>query len=96
MPDPIELFNNVSRRVDALRSDLDTNITSIKNGTLFAGTSFSSVLSSVNFFENCTTSIKTNCTIQPPMPGTVFPTPCITPEVMTNIVSFICSLDLIT
>ena len=89
MPDPVELFNNVSRRVDVLRNDLDTNITSIRSGSLFAGTTFSSVLSDVNFFESCTTSIESNCTIVPATVPSDRPLPCTTPEVLLDMVSCI-------
>ena len=72
----------IKMELAALRSDLDTNVTSIKEGSLFAGRNFS--LSRVNFFETCETSIESICTIQPPMSGTTYPTPCVTSEVAVN------------
>ena len=86
IPDPITLIESVSRRVEALRNDLDTNVSSIRDGSVFANRSFSSVLSGINFFETCATTIENNCTVRPePTPG-AHPAPCITPEVLLNVV----------
>ena len=70
-------------RVAALRNDLDANISSIRNGSVFADRTFSSVLSGINFFETCQTTIESNCTIGP----TAMPPPCITSEVLLDVVS---------
>ena len=82
VPDSVQL-SDISKRVDNLRMDLNTTISRIKNGSIFADSSFTSVLSGVNFFETCETTIESNCTIQPSMPGSS-PTPCITPEVLMD------------
>jgi hypothetical protein len=78
----IESVNNLNSQVNALRTYLDTNISSIRNGSIFAGRNFSST--GINFFETCNTVIEGNCTIQP---SSTSPLPCDTPEVPLNIVS---------
>lgn len=82
-------LNEVSMRVDALRSDLDANVSSIRDGSIFAGRNFSSVSSGINFFETCRTTIESNCTVHPATTPGSTPTPCITPEVLINKVSFV-------
>ena len=76
----IERVDTLDSRVDTLRNDLDTSVSSIRNGSVFAGGNFSSVMSGINFFETCQTTIESNCTIGPATPG-ARPAPCITPEV---------------
>ena len=83
MEDPLSLIENLNMKVAALRNDLDTNVTSIRSGRVFAGTNFSSVLSGINFFETCQTTIESNCTIGP----AAMPPPCITSEVLLDMVS---------
>ena len=89
MQDPMSLIESVSRRVDALRSDLDSNITSIRDGSVFDGRNFSSVLNGINFFETCETVVESNCTIVPATVPGAHPLPCETrqPEVLLNMVS---------
>ena len=75
-------------KIDSIRDSLAMNITMLSN-TLAgqpsqAGTA---VLSGINVFDSCHTTIEGNCTIVPPtMPG-VDPSPCITtPETPLNLV----------
>jgi hypothetical protein len=75
-----ESVRTLSMIVATLRDDLDTNISSIKDGSVFADRNFSSVLSGINFFETCETVIENNCTIHQESSGTS-PLPCITSEV---------------
>ena len=42
------------------------------------------VLSGINIFESCITSIESNCTIQPATVPGAHPYPCLTPEVLLN------------
>ena len=53
------------------------------NGTI--RTLSTAVLSGINVFESCTTSIESNCTIQPPTVPGAHPTPYQTPEVLLNL-----------
>ena len=74
----IQRVDTLDSRVDTLRNDLDTNVSSIRDGSVFADRTFSSVLSGINFFETCQTTIENNCTIGPStMPG-ARPSPCTT------------------
>ena len=83
----IDRVNTLNSRVDTLRNDLDTNISSIRDGSVFADRNFSSVVSGINFFETCQTTIESNCTIGPAsMPGARSP-PCTTSAVLLNKVS---------
>ena len=73
-------------KIDTIRDSLAMNITMLSN-TLAgqpsqAGTA---ILSGINAFEGCATTIEGNCTIHPStMPGGI-PVPCITtPEVPIN------------
>ena len=72
-------------KVDSIRDSLAMNITVLSNSlasqTLPNGTA---ILSGVNVFESCATSIESNCTIQPPTRPGVSPTPCATPEILLN------------
>ena len=88
MQDPMSLIQSVNQKVEALRSDLDTNVSSIRDGSVFSNRSFSSVLSGINFFETCQTSIESNCTIRPETPPALrAPAPCITNPVPLNMVN---------
>ena len=89
MQDPLSLIDNLSMRVAALRNDLDTNVSSIRDGSVFADRNFSSVLSGINFFETCETVIESNCTIHPPtmLGDTPFPCTTVSPEVPLHVVS---------
>lgn len=82
----IERVDTLDNRVNTLRNDLDANVSSIRDGSVFADRNFSSVLSGINFFETCQTTIESNCTIMPTMPG-ARPAPCTTSEVLLNMVS---------
>ena len=84
--DPISLIESVNQKVEALRSDLDSNVTSIRDGSVFDGRSFTSVLSGINFFESCRTTIESNCTIVPQTTPGASPLPCTTAEVPLNMV----------
>ena len=75
-------------KINNIRDSLAMNITMLSNTLASqlsqAGTA---VLSGINVFESCYTTIEGNCTIVPPtMPG-AYPYPCITtPESHLNLV----------
>ena len=84
----IERVDTLDSRVDTLRNDLDTNVSSIRDGSVFANRNFSSTVSGINFFETCRTTIESNCTIMPETTPGARPPPCTTtPEVPLYMVS---------
>ena len=82
----IESVDSLNSRVDTLRNDLDTNVSSIRDGSVFSGKNFSS--SGINLFETCEMVIEGNCTIMAPTVPGARPVPCSTiPEVPLHMVS---------
>ena len=67
------------RRVDSLAMNI-TMLSSLLSQPQ-AGTA---VLSGINVFESCATSIESNCTIQPATMPDARSVPCLTPEVLLN------------
>ena len=72
-------------KIDTIRNSLAMNITMLSNTLASqpsqAGTA---VLSGINVFEGCATTIESNCTIHPSTVPDAFPLPCATPEVPIN------------
>ena len=73
-----------NNKIDNIRDSLAMNITMLSNTLAGQPQSGTAVLRGINVFEGCTTSIESNCTIQPAtIPGGS--PPCITdPEVPLN------------
>ena len=78
--------SSLNGKVDALRSDVESNFSRINDGSFLIGTNFSSTLSGINAFETCETRIEETCNITSPMNG-IYPTPCTTPEIASYLVS---------
>ena len=73
-------------RVDSIRDSLAMNITMLSS-LLSQPRAETAVLSGINVFESCATSIESICTIQPTIVPDTHSLPCVTPEVLLNQVS---------
>ena len=69
-------------KIDNIRDSLAMNITMLGNTLAGQPQTGTAVLSGINAFESCHTTIESNCTI---MSG-AYPYPCVTPETLLNLV----------
>ena len=80
--------STLNGRVDTLRSDVESNLARINDGSFLIGTNFSSMLSGINVFETCETRVEEICNISVPASGTIYPLPCTTNEIASHVVSY--------
>ena len=77
-------------KINNIRDSLAMNITMLSNPLADQPSqNGTAVLSGINVFESCHTTIEGNCTIVPPTVPSARPAPCITYEVLLNQVCII-------